>query len=246
MNTSPQPGDGEVHMYFIALPHHPSELSRLEHLLSTSETDRAGLLKNDHVKKRFIAGRGVLREILGGYLGVAPEKVRIATGEHGKPYLAECAENIRFNMSHTGDVLLLAVSASLEVGVDIETIGTDKPLNDIARIAFSLREQEELLSHPSAHLQTTAFYRCWVRKEACMKASGRGFSLPSNSFDVTCCNQKNPLLTIQCNQSSWHVLDIHVPQRYCAAIAVEARCSSLPPPKLVWVVPESLTEVLTS
>jgi 4'-phosphopantetheinyl transferase len=228
-------------MYSIALPHHPSELSHLENLLSASETDRAGQLKNDRAKKRYIAGRGVLREILGGYLGVAPEKVQIATGEHGKPYLADCAENIRFNLSHTGEVMLLAVSSSLEVGVDIETIETDKPLNDIARIAFSLREQEELLSIPSAHQQTTAFYRCWVRKEACIKACGSGFSLPGNSFDVTCCNEEKPSRIVCCNQSFWHVLDIHVPQPYCAALAVEAGCPSQSPPTLVWLVQKSLT-----
>lgn len=238
MSTTPRPLDGEVHLYCLALPQESSELSRLGGLLSASESDRAGLLKSDMAKNRYIAGRGVLREILSRYLEIEPADVRISTGEHGKPYLADCAKNIRFNLSHTGDVLLLAVSTSLEVGVDIETIETDKPLNDMARLALSLREQEELFSL-ATHLQTKTFYRFWVRKEACLKASGGGFSLLNDSFDVNCCNKETPVLTVCCNQSFWQVLDIQVPQPYCAALAVEASCSSHSPSKIVWVVPES-------
>jgi 4'-phosphopantetheinyl transferase len=230
-----QPRDGEVHMYRILLPHLPPELSRLEQLLSASETTRAANFRSDHAKMRFIAGRGVLREILGGYLGIAPGKVQIASAEHGKPYLVE-AEKLRFNLSHSGDVLLLAVSTGLEVGVDIEAMDPDKPLLDMARLALSPREQEVLLSLPSADLRTAAFYRFWVRREACLKACGRGFSNPGDDFDVS--SEEAPLPAVRCNRAYWHVLDIDVPQPYCAALAVETRTPSLPPPKLVWVAQE--------
>ncbi|NTW98908.1 MAG: 4'-phosphopantetheinyl transferase superfamily protein [Geobacteraceae bacterium] len=233
MNTDHQLCDGEVHLYCSPLPHSPPELSRLEHLLSTSETDRAGLLKDKHAKIRYIAGRGMLREILGGYLGVLPGKVQIAAGMHGKPYLVDGAEYIRFNLSHSGDVMLLAVSANVEVGVDIESMVADRPLKDMARIAFSLREQEELFSLPSGDLQTKAFYRIWTRKEACLKACGRGFSLLNNSFDVNFSTEE-PLHAVCCNQSFWHVLDLNVPHPYCAALAAEATGSSKSPPKIVW------------
>jgi 4'-phosphopantetheinyl transferase len=235
-----QPGAGEVYLYRIVLSQQFPELSRLRQLLSKSETDRAAQLKDDLAKKRYIAGRGVLREILGGYVGVAPEKVRIVTGEHGKPYLAECTENIRFNLSHAEDMLILAVSAGREVGVDIEAIKADKPLNDLARLTFSLREQKELFILPSTHLQTTAFYHCWVRKEACLKACGRGFSLQGSSFDVPMRIEKSPMQTlINCNQSFWHVQDIDVPENYCAAVAVEADGVSPSPPTIVWVAPKT-------
>jgi len=235
-----QPGDNEVYLYRIVLSQQFPELSRLRQLLSKHEAARSALLKDDLAKKRFIAGRGVLREILGGYVGVAPEKVRIATGKHGKPYLAERTGNIRFNLSHSEDMLILAVSTCREVGVDIETIKADKPLNDMARLAFSRREQEELFTLPSSHLQSTAFYHCWVRKEACLKACGSGFSLPGSSFDVPICIEKLPTQTfINCNQSFWHLQDIDVPEKYCAAVAVEASGVSPSPPTIVWVVPKT-------
>jgi 4'-phosphopantetheinyl transferase len=126
------------------------------------------------------------------------------------------------------------------VGVDIETIQADKPVHSMARLAFSPREQEDLLTLPSSQLQSTAFYRCWVRKEACLKACGRGFSLPGSSFDVPICVEKLPQQTlITCNQSLWHVQDIDVPDTCCAALAVEAGGISHSPPAIVWFTPKT-------
>jgi 4'-phosphopantetheinyl transferase len=222
-------------MYCLALPNLFLDLSRFGRLLSAAETERAGRMKRELAKNRLIAGRGVLREILGGYLGVEPENVPIATGMHGKPFLAECAENLRFNLSHAGDVLLLAVAAGFEVGIDVEISETDKSIIEMARVAFSLREQEELSSLSSPALQRDAFYRCWTRKEACLKACGRGFSLASDSFDVSLAAGEISVQTVRCNLECWHVLDIELPHPYCAALAVET-CSLTPtPPTPVWI-----------
>jgi 4'-phosphopantetheinyl transferase len=210
----------EVHIHCLELRQHQPELARFERLLSADEAERAGLLKSDQARNRFIAGRGLLREILGGYLGVAPEQVQLATGEHGKPFLADWPGNLRFNLSHAGELLLLAVTDGLEVGVDIEQVEPDKPLRNLARLAFSRREQQELFALPST-LQTAAFYRCWTRKEACMKACGRGFSLPSDSFSVSLLDDETPILA-DCGNQSWQVMDLQVPQGYCAALAVES------------------------
>lgn len=218
--------DGEVHLYCLSLMLEAKELSHLEGLLSANETDRAGYLQNDMARKRYIASRGVLREILGDYLGVRPEKVPIATGEHGKPYHADRMKKICFNMSHSGNVLLLALSGSFEVGVDVELIEKDRPLHNMARLAFSHNEQQELLSLPPL-MQSAAFYRCWVRKEACLKACGSGFSLPVNSFDVSLLDESASTQVIRCRQSDWHVMDLKVPHGYQAALAVEATGSAL-------------------
>jgi len=238
MKATPRPLDGEVHLYCLTLPHDVSELTRFEHLLSTTELDRACLLKSDPARNRYIAGRGKLRDILGGYLGIDPAEVRIATGEQGKPFLADAAVDLRFNLSHVDDVLVLAIAAGVEVGVDIERIETDKPIHDMARLVFSQREQEELLAMPVPQ-QIRAFYRCWVSKEACLKACGRGFSLPGSSFDVPMSFEVPATQTIvNCNQSLWHVQDIDVPDKYCAAVAVEAGDVSSFSPTIEWVVPK--------
>ncbi len=224
MNVIPRPLDGEIHLYCLTLPQDSAEQSRLGRHLSTSETDRAGLLKSDRAKMRYIAGRGVLREIIGGYLGSEPADVRFASGEHGKPLLENCEENLRFNLSHADELLILAVAAGIEVGVDIERVDADKPLHDMARLAFSRTEQEEMFSLPPP-----AFYRCWVRKEACMKACGRGFSLRSDSFHVSPLLDETAALNVSCNHTFWQILDIDMPHHYCAALAVEARPSDSPP-----------------
>lgn len=225
MKTTPRPLDGDVHIHCLTLPHLPAELAHLEKLLSPSEISRATLLKSDQARSRFIAGRGIVREILGGYVGIAAENVPIATGEHGKPYLADRGETLRFNLSHAEDLLIVAVATDIDVGVDIEKVAVDKALSDMARLAFSRHEQEVLLNLTSHQLKTEAFYRCWVRKEACMKACGKGFSLPGNSFDVSLLDGELPSQTVWCDQASWHVQDIDVPHNYSAALAVETRSS---------------------
>ena len=241
MNPSPRPLDGEIHLYCLTLPQETSELTRFERLLSMSEADRAGRLKSSQAKNRFIAGRGMLRDTLGGYLCNDPAEVRIATGEHGKPFLADGAMDLRFNLSHVDEIMVLAVSAAVEVGVDIERIDAGKAIHDMARLAFSRQEQEELLALPASR-QPEAFYRCWVCKEACLKACGRGFSLSGSSFNVPLLNEaptistfNSHLSTIFCNETIWQVQDIDVPHNYCAALAFETRSSEFPQPKPVLI-----------
>lgn len=230
----PWPLDGEVHLYGLTLPHAPLELARLGSFLAPGETERAGLLKSATAKTRYIAGRGVLREILGSYLRIAARQVQLTLGEQGKPFLAAALDKLCFNLAHSGDYFLLAVAANREVGVDIETIAPDKPLAEMARIVFSRHEQDQLSRLSSPHLET-AFYRCWVRKEACLKACGRGFSLPSNSFELSPPDEATAGMTTRCDQKFWQVVDLDAPLRCCAALALESAGSAPPPPKLVWI-----------
>jgi 4'-phosphopantetheinyl transferase len=242
MNRTQLPHDNEIHLYYLTLPHHPAELLRLEQFLSRSETDRAGRLKDDRVRRRFIAGRGKLREILAGYLGISPVLVHIKTGADGKPSLADPAYTIRFNLSHTGDVLLLAVVDNREVGVDIESMESGKPLKSMARTVFSDHEQNELLHLPCAELQK-AFYRFWVRKEACLKASGKGFSFLNRSFDVNGPVDGTSAHTVCCDGLYWQILDIQVPHPYCASLAVAVDSPAQLPPTVVIPAHNSLLYV---
>jgi 4'-phosphopantetheinyl transferase len=234
MTPAPQLLDSEIHLYCLSISHDVAELTSFKRLLSITELERAGLLKSDQIRNRYIAGRGMLREILCRYLDRGPADVLIATGEHGKPFIADGTMDLRFNLSHVDDLLVLAVASGVEVGVDIEKIAADKPVHDMARLAFSRREHEELLAMPTSR-QIQAFYHIWVRKEASMKACGRGFSLSSSSFDVPMSMQA----LVNCNQSLLHVQNIDVPENYCAAVAVEAGSAFQSPPAIVWVVPKT-------
>ena len=165
-----------------------------------------------------MAGRSLLREILGGYLGALPDEFRFAVGEHGKPYLSD---NVRlhFNLSHSGALFILAVAADREVGIDIEQFRDDTPFPGMARLAFSPREQKELFALPE-HQQRSAFYRCWTRKEAYLKACGMGFALRSNSFDINLLPETPTVLISPDDLSHWTLNDVVVPEGYCAALAV--------------------------
>lgn len=234
MTTTPLPSEGQVHLYGLTLPHAPAELARLGQLLSAGETARATLLKNEHSLNRYIAARGLLREILGGYLGIAAKNVPLAAGEHGKPFLPGESKELCFNLAHSGDHLLLAVTVKRAVGVDLERVIPGKPLEEMARLVFSRQERAQL-SRLAPPRQEPAFYRCWVRKEACLKACGRGFSLPGSSFDLSPLDEKAAVMVACCNQQCWQVLDLAVAHPYCAALAVESHSPDGPAPHVVRV-----------
>jgi 4'-phosphopantetheinyl transferase len=227
MTRPPRPASGEVHIWCITLASDIPELTRLEGLLSPNELARADRLLDRQMRDRFVAGRGLLRETLARYLEMGPEHLPIAEGVHGKPFLdGQVGINgaLRFNLSHARDLALLAVSGDREVGIDIEEMRDEAPIHDMARISFSIREQEELLRLPPS-LQRPAFYRCWTRKEACMKACGSGFSLHPGSFDVSLLPDPSPVLLDRNGwpneQTLWQMLDLSVPAGYLAALAVE-------------------------
>lgn len=161
----------------------------------------------------------MLREILGGYLGLEPDELHFVIGEQGKPYLSG-NRRLQFNLSHSGTLFILAVAADRQVGIDVEQLLDDTLFPDMARLAFSPREQEQLFTLPD-HKQRSAFYRCWTRKEAYMKACGMGFALQSNSFDINLL-QKTPAVLISPDDlTHWTLEDVAVPEGYCAALAVK-------------------------
>ncbi len=233
MKTRPYPSAGEIHMYCLTQPGHP-ELARLESFLDAGETARVVRLKSAAARRRYIAGRGALRVILGEYLGIAPGDVRLATGEHGKPYLEGTGQGLRFNLAHAGDRFLLAVATDREIGVDIERSDPSRPLAKMAELVFSHGERE-WLSRCAAPQQATAFHRLWVRKEACLKACGRGFSLAGSSFDLVPPEERTAGQLIYCDQVWWQVLDIEVPAGFCAALAIAVSGQSPTAPNIVWL-----------
>ena len=128
------------------------------------------------------AGRGRMREILGQYTQTPPGELRFAYGASGKPTLTYPAPSFAFNLSHTGAIAALAVAPVDALGLDIEAL---RPLKeDIARRYFSPAEVAALEAHPPA-ARTAAFYRCWTRKEAFVKATGDGLGFPLDAFDVS-------------------------------------------------------------
>lgn len=188
----PYPPDGlvlgcdEIHVWRSLLDQTPSQIRTLQQNLAADEQARAERFYFARDRGHFIAARGALRAILGRYLSRAPERVSLCYGSHGKPALADAFDGnaIRFNLSHSQGVALYAFTRGREVGVDIERIRDDLKTAEIAERFFSRQEAAMLRALP-IELRHQAFFRCWTRKEAYIKARGEGLSLPLDGFDVS-------------------------------------------------------------
>jgi 4'-phosphopantetheinyl transferase len=215
-----------VHVWRIALTLPAHALRELGQILAPDERARAERFLFSADRERFIAARGTLRLILGAYLACAPGEVRFRYGPHGKPALAGEPQDDppRFNLSHSGDLALYAVTRGREVGIDVERTRPDIASETIAEQFFSPREVATLRALP-VHLQEKAFFACWTRKEAYIKATGRGLAIPLASFDVTLAPGEQPALVSTRNDpreaARWRLCDLDAGAGYAAALAVE-------------------------
>jgi len=178
----------EVHVWAASLERTESERNVLFESLSVDEKERANRFHFDRDRYHYIAGRGILRLLIGQYLNIVPGQLGFTYGVYGKPKLAAGYQlqdgRFEFNLSHSHGMALYAFAIDREVGVDIEPI---RPLSDAHSIAerfFSAREYKQFTAVPPS-LQSQAFFNCWTRKEAYIKAIGDGLSCPLDAFDVT-------------------------------------------------------------
>jgi 4'-phosphopantetheinyl transferase len=170
----------EVELFVWTLDVDADERARLMRFLSEDETARANRLVFAQDRERFVVARGRMREILARAMGCAPAALEFTYSAHGKPSLGGRAR--QFNLSHSHAIAALAVTQANEIGVDVEHV---RPLKeDVAGRFFSDREKAALRALPESE-QLAAFYRCWTRKEAIVKAVGEGLSHTLTSFDVS-------------------------------------------------------------
>ena len=179
-------GHDEVHVWRAALNTKESSIQSLRRTLSADERARAERFHFQKDRDQFTVARGVLRVILGRYLGVEPSQLRFSYSLYGKPSLASesCAGDLCFNVSHARGLALYAVTRGRDIGIDVERVRADLADEQVAEQFFSLREVAELRTF-SGSVRSLAFFNCWTRKEAYIKARGEGLSLPLDQFDVS-------------------------------------------------------------
>jgi 4'-phosphopantetheinyl transferase len=219
-------GDDEIHVWRATLDQTPSQIQGFLHNLAADEQAKAERFYFERDREHFIAARGVLRAILGGYLNRAPESLSFCYSSHGKPALAGESDGdaIRFNVSHSHGTALYAVTRGREVGIDVERIRFNLAVAEIAERFFSRQEVAMLQTLPTEE-QREAFFYCWTRKEAYIKARGEGLSLPLDQIDVSLAPGKPDAVPGTQPDSSeasrWSLQELAPAPGYVAALAVE-------------------------
>jgi 4'-phosphopantetheinyl transferase len=178
--------NSDVHIWRASLNLPGPRVDELARVLSADEQERAGRFHFERDRRRFIVARAALRTILGQYELLEPGRLRFRYGPQGKPFLVDQSERngLKFNIAHSHELALLGFTRGRELGVDLEYIRPLKDLDQIAARFFSARENAVLKKLPSSQRQV-AFYTCWTRKEAYIKAIGEGLSMPLDAFDVS-------------------------------------------------------------
>jgi 4'-phosphopantetheinyl transferase len=222
----PHLADNEVHVWLARLDGPPGDMTRKEALLSPDERARAARFHFEKDRDHFVSGRGILRSILGLYLAVDPAGLHFSCNEFGKPALASSSTSLRFNLSHSHGLALYAITRDREVGIDLEFIRPDFATEPIAEKFFASSEVAKLRSF-APDLVPRAFFECWTRKEAYIKARGDGLSRRLNSFSVAFGRGERPAIRHADDDphasTRWSVHELPTPEGYAAALVVEGQ-----------------------
>jgi 4'-phosphopantetheinyl transferase len=226
---------GEVHVWVAELDAPASALDVYRSLLAADERERAERLRFEHLRVRFVTGRGILRQLLGRYLGLAPEQLAFHYGPYGKPALAAAefapaaAPPLAFNLAQSHNVAVYSLALAPCIGVDVEQMREVHERDQIAERFFSPRERRALAALP-VDQRDEAFFLCWTRKEAYLKALGAGITYPLDRFSVSLTpGQPAALLEVaddgasgaESGEQHWTLLHFEPAPLYQAAVAIE-------------------------
>lgn len=212
-------------MWWVPLVAADETLARFETVLSPKERARADRFRFPALRRDFVAAHGILRHLLSRYTGIAADAIEFTEGVRGKPALAAPGP-IRFNISHSGGVGLYAISNGLDIGVDVEQHRELGDLRAVAAHYFAPEEIEELEGMAEAG-RNAAFFRCWSRKEAFVKALGDGFSWPLDSFFVSVSAEAGLVAGKTGERREWQFFDLRPAAGYAAALVTSGAPGSI-------------------
>jgi 4'-phosphopantetheinyl transferase len=222
----------EVHVWRASLEASELVIQNLECVLTKDEATKATRFRFEKDRKHWIVARAILRILLSRYVHTDPSQLRFGSNAYGKPFLAfpSLSPPLYFNLSHSGGLVLYAFSYTRQVGIDVEYKLADIDYDSLAKVSFSPNEQSLLHSLPG-DIKRDAFFHCWTRKEAYIKAMGKGLSIPTNQFDVTLIPGE-PAALLQSREdpreiTRWSLQELAPGTGYTGALAVEGTGWSL-------------------
>lgn len=216
-----------IHVHAFPLDIHAAQIGYLETLLDPDERSHVDRFNRNRLKARWIVGRGRLKQILSRYCDYDAKRIRFAEVANGKPTLQidQDAPRLHFNLSHSGDLGVVAITRVAPVGVDIEHVREIADLDGIAARFFSPDEQSQLGAIPASERQS-AFFRCWTRKEAVIKATGEGLAARLDSFAVSLSRQSTSrLLSYRDDERAaqeWQLHHLEPRRGYVGAVAIRS------------------------
>lgn len=210
------PSAGVVDVWRVGLEQAPETIEILKTLLADDELAKAARYHFPTHRRRSTVRRAALRTILAGYLDAGAAELRFVYGRQGKPALAETTAAVHFNVSHSGELALIAVSQQ-PLGVDLEQWRAVADADLVARRFFTPQEVAAQRAAPDGN---QLFLRHWTRKEAVIKAVGRGLSMPLNTFDISAIDTGQIVrIDEPGGEQRWHVQDLNPAEGYLAALA---------------------------
>lgn len=211
-----------IAVWYCSFHAHKACLAKYVRLLATDEQQKANRFKFRKDKECYIITRGILRLLLATYLKQRPEEIIFEYTSYGKPFLAN-ENSLKFNVSHSGNMAAFVFFYGTEIGVDIEKVKANFNVLELAQNFFSKKEITALEQQPEKELPK-AFFRCWTRKEAFIKAEGSGLSFPLDKFAVSLDDDiQAELLETQWNESEkkeWSLYSFVPANDYIAAVAI--------------------------
>jgi 4'-phosphopantetheinyl transferase len=212
--------ENEVHIWSAGLEWPAAQQEVFAAILSADEVERSRRYYFEKDRQQYSTARGILRILLGAYLGVAPQSLTFGYTPYGKPFLAAYPDGIQFNLSHSGGLALFAFSRLGQIGIDVEHTQRDIDMDEIAQRFFSLNERRMLDSAPES-ARRTLFFQLWTRKEAVLKAAGMEGTFPLDTLDVS--TAESPAI-LPGTGEAWHIQDILPAPGFRAAIATGEVC----------------------
>jgi 4'-phosphopantetheinyl transferase len=210
----------EVHVWLVRADHATLCMVCCENLLGTAERERAARFKFEKDRRLYTVAHAALRSVLADYLILTPADLQFETGPRGKPRLAPTFRNdsLEFNLSHSSEVALIAVTRKREIGVDVEQVKKQFAFAEVAERYFTAKEVSAIRALPEG-LQRRAFYQCWTSKEAFLKAKGVGLSGELDEVEILFGDKDR--VQVKSTLSGWYLSELNPCDDYVGAVALE-------------------------